>query len=201
MKYLLMNPQGTTVTCLAMRCVKCITIAGALLLAGCGSSGGPSLNSSNEVGTKLLAVASPDLRNGGTIPKQFTCDGSGTRPALSWAGVPTKAVEVAILVGDPDAPGGTFVHWTVWGMKPTPRGNVGSTSLPAGAVQGANSSRRTGWTPPCPPRGAKPHRYVFGVYALRKRIAFAAGADPARVVPAVRAVAIASGSLTARYGR
>lgn len=185
-----------------MRCVKWITIAGALLLvAGCGSSGGPSLNSSNEVGTKLLAVASPDLRNGGVIPKQFTCDGAGTRPPLSWNGVPAKAVEVAILVGDPDAPGGTFVHWTVWGLPHTPRGTVGSTSLPAGAIQGANSGRRIGWTPACPPKGDKPHRYIFGVYALRKRIPFGAGEDPAKVVPAVRAVAIASGSLTASYGR
>ena len=146
-------------------------------------------------------MASPSLRNGGVIPKQFTCDGAGTRPTLSWAGVPAKAAEVAILVGDPDAPGGTFVHWTVWGLPPTARGEVTAGTLPTGAIEGANSARRTGWTPPCPPKGDAPHHYVFGVYALRKRVDLAAGADPARAVPAVRAAAIASGSLTARYGR
>jgi Raf kinase inhibitor-like YbhB/YbcL family protein len=120
---------------------------------------------------------------------------------LAWAGVPPNAAEVAIVVGDPDAPGGTFIHWTLWGLAPTARGNVSSGSLPAGAVEGANSARGTGWTPPCPPKGDKPHHYVFGVYALRQRIHFKAGEDPARVVPAVRAAAIASGSLTASYGR
>src|SRR5436190_7724179 len=174
----------------------------ALAVAGCGSSGGtPGEAGTSEVGTTPLAVASPSLRNGGVIPKQFTCDGAGTRPTLSWAGVPAKAAEVAILVGDPDAPGGTFVHWTVWGLPPTARGEVTAGALPTGAIEGANSARRTGWTPPCPPKGAAPHHYVFGVYALRKRVDLAAGADPARAVPAVRAAAIASGSLTARYGR
>lgn len=145
-------------------------------------------------------MASADFQNGGAIPRRFTCDGVGARPLLSWAGVPGNAVEVAVLVGDPDAPGGTFVHWTVWGL---PRATKGVTpdSLPAGAVQGANSAGSEGWTPPCPPKGAKPHNYVFGVYALRKRITFRAGEDPSRVVPAVRAAAIATGSLTAHYGR
>ncbi len=172
-----------------------------LALAGCGSSGTPSGTGSSEVGTAQLAVASPDLRNGGTAPKRFTCDGGGTRPRLTWAGVPAQAVEVAVLVGDPDAPGGTFVHWTVWNLPRAARGGTSSGALPAGAVEGANSAGGRGWTPPCPPKGAKPHHYIFGVYALRKRIDLSAGADPSRVVPAVRAVAIASGSLTASYGR
>ncbi|HEY7633446.1 MAG TPA: YbhB/YbcL family Raf kinase inhibitor-like protein [Thermoleophilaceae bacterium] len=171
----------------------------ALVLAGCGSSGEPT-NTGSEVGPSPLAVISPDFKNGGTIPRRFTCDGGGARPTLGWAGVPANAVEVAVLVGDPDAPGGTFVHWTVWGLPRTAKG-VGPDALPAGAIQGANSSGGTGWTPPCPPKGAKPHQYIFGVYALRKRITFRAGEDPAHVVPAVRAAAIGSGSLTARYGR
>jgi Raf kinase inhibitor-like YbhB/YbcL family protein len=93
------------------------------------------------------------------------------------------------------------VHWIVWGLPATQRGTVGSGSLPAGAVEGANSGRRLGWTPPCPPKGDKPHHYVFGVYALSKRLPYKEGEDPAKVVPAVRAAAIASGSLTASYSR
>jgi Raf kinase inhibitor-like YbhB/YbcL family protein len=179
-------------------------IAGAvfvlLFIAGCGSSDAPT-NGGNEVGTSPLAVASPDFRAGGLIPRQFTCDGGGARPSLSWAGVPSDAVEVAVLVGDPDAPGGTFVHWTVWNLPHSSRGSVSSGALPAGAVEGANSAGSTGWTPPCPPKGDPPHHYIFGVYALRKRVMLTAGESPAKVVPAVRAVAIATGSLTARYGR
>lgn len=105
-----------------------------------------------------------------------------------------------MLVGDPDAPGGTFVHWAVWNLPHAARGRVGSGGLPAGAVEGANSAGGRGWTPPCPPRGHT-HHYVFGVYALRKRVSLRAGESPAKVVPAIRAVAIATGSLTARYGR
>jgi Raf kinase inhibitor-like YbhB/YbcL family protein len=174
----------------------------ALALAGCGSSGAPTGEvGTSEVGTSPLAVGSPDFRNGGVIPRRFTCDGGGARPSLSWAGVPARAVEVAVLVGDPDAPGGTFVHWTVWGLPHSSRGGVSPGTLPAGAVEGANSGGGTGWTPPCPPKGDKPHDYIFGVYALRTRVSLRPGEDPSRVVPAVRAAAIATGSLTAHYGR
>jgi Raf kinase inhibitor-like YbhB/YbcL family protein len=131
------------------------------------------------------------------VPKRFTCDGPGDRPVIRWARVPPSAAEVAVLVDDPDAPGGTFVHWTVWGIPASAR-EVGA-SLPAGAREGTNGARGKGWTGPCPPSGT--HRYVFNVYALSKHVTLAAGSPPDKVEPAVRAAAIASGSLTARYGR
>jgi Raf kinase inhibitor-like YbhB/YbcL family protein len=109
-------------------------------------------------------------------------------------------VEVAVLVGDPDAPGGTFVHWTVWGLTSSTTA-LAPGALPAGAVEGSNSAGGKGWTPPCPPKGDKPHRYVFGVYALKRHIGLAAGADSRQTVATVRAASIANGSLTARYGR
>jgi hypothetical protein len=173
----------------------------AVALVGCGSSGSPSDTGGSEVGTTPLAVASPDFQDKGTIPKQFTCDGAGTRPTISWAGIPRQAKEVALLVGDPDAPGGTFVHWTVWNLPLTSKGSVSSGALPPGAVQGQNSGGSLGWTPPCPPKGGKAHQYIFGVYALRARVNLQPGESPSKVVPAVRAVAIATGSLTASYGR
>jgi Raf kinase inhibitor-like YbhB/YbcL family protein len=164
-------------------------------------SGSPAETGPNEVGTSPIAVVSPDFRTGGAIPRRFTCDGGGARPRLIWNGVPAKAVDVAVLVGDPDAPGGTFVHWIAWNLPRSVELSLSSGALPAGTVEGANSGGGTGWTPPCPPKGDEPHHYVFGVYALRKRLGFRAGEDPARVVPAVRAAAIASGSLTASYSR
>jgi Raf kinase inhibitor-like YbhB/YbcL family protein len=168
-----------------------------IFLAGCGSSNTtPTTTTAAQPGARLT-VSSPDLQNGGTIDKRFTCDGAGDRPVIRWSGVPSKAVEVAVLVDDPDAPSGTFVHWTVWGIPPTAR-EVGA-SLPAGAREGANGSGGKGWTGPCPPSGT--HRYVFNVYALSKHVTLAAGSPPDKVEPAVRAAAIASGSLTARYGR
>jgi hypothetical protein len=172
-----------------------------LLLAGCGSSDKPAETGPNEVGTSPVAMVSPDFKDGGTIPRRFTCDGAGDRPRITWNGVPRDAKDVALLVGDPDAPGGTFIHWTVWNLPRAMTGGLGAAALPAGAIQGANTAGSIGWTPPCPPKGDKPHHYVFGIYATSKRIELKQGEDPARVVPTVRAAAIASGSLTATYGR
>ena len=172
-----------------------------LVLGGCGSSDTPAETGPNEVGTKPIAVASPDFKDGGTIPTRFTCDGGGARPRIEWNGVPKESKDVALIVGDPDAPGGTFVHWIVWNLPRAPTTGLDAVALPAGAIQGANSGGSLGWTPPCPPKGAKPHSYVFGIYATRTKLDFEQGEDPARVVPAVRAAAIASGSLTASYGR
>ena len=168
-----------------------------VVLAGCGSSDKTETTVTSAASRARLAVSSPDLRNGGTIDSRFTCDGAGERPGLRWSGVPSKAVEVAVLVEDPDAPSGTFVHWTVWGIPPSAR--AAGASLPAGAREGNNSAGGKGWTAPCPPSGT--HRYVFNVYALSKHVTLAAGSPPDKVQPAVRAAAIASGSLTARSGR
>jgi phosphatidylethanolamine-binding protein (PEBP) family uncharacterized protein len=104
-------------------------------------------------------------------------------PRVDAQRVPGEA-DQAIVMTDPDAPGGTFVHWTAWG-----------------AGEGRNSFGKTGYGPPCPPRGDKPHRYVVTVYALRRRLALAAGAGPDSVLAGVRENALASGSETGLYGR
>lgn len=85
---------------------------------------------------------------------------------------------------DPDAPGGTFVHWTRWD------GN-----------EGENSFGRTGYSGPCPPKGDKPHRYVVTVYVLESKLGLARGAKPDQVIAAVRKRATESGSSTGLYGR
>jgi Raf kinase inhibitor-like YbhB/YbcL family protein len=172
--------------------------AAAAALVGCGSSGKPS--TTVPLPSIRLTVASPAFSDRGTIPARLSCNGGGARPTLRWSRVPSRAVELAVLVDDPDAPGGAFVHWTVWGLAPSTH-TLSSASLPAGAHEGSNSAGTKGWTPPCPPKGDPPHRYVFGVYALSRHLALPAGAKPKEVEPAVRAAAIAAGSLTARYGR
>ena len=139
--------------------------------------------------------------NGATIPTRFTCSGAGERPRLLVSGVPRvprfmrgAARELVLLVTDPDAPGGTFVHWTAYAI-PADR-----HVLPGPAREGKNSAGGTGWTPPCPPKGAKPHRYVFSVYALITPIFLKQGADPDAVIRAVDG-AIARGQTVGRFGR
>jgi Raf kinase inhibitor-like YbhB/YbcL family protein len=147
-----------------------------------------------------LHVQSPAFAPGATIPVRFTCAGAGTSPPLQWRGVPARARELALLVEDPDAPGGTFVHWTLYGVAPGTRG-LPAGARPPGARQGTNSAGGRGWTPPCPPRGDRPHRYVFGLYALRSPLRLAAGAAPSDVRTAVGRAAIARGELVGRVQR
>jgi Raf kinase inhibitor-like YbhB/YbcL family protein len=131
------------------------------------------------------------------IPQEFTCDGKGVSPPLRWSAPVGGTRSVALLVEDPDAPDGTFVHWTAWGIP----GNI--VALPAGAKpahEGANSKGDTGWTPPCPP-GGKPHRYVFTVYDLRAPLTLEDGAKPDEVRAAISKEALAKGTLIGTFGR
>jgi len=100
------------------------------------------------------------------------------------------------VMSDADAPGGTFVHVTRYGLP-----SRGSGEVSAGGRTGRNSAGGTGWTPPCPPEGDGPHRYGWAVYALREPSDLPAGAAPADVAAALRSGVLASGTLTARYGR
>jgi hypothetical protein len=142
-----------------------------------------------------ITLSSPAV--GATVPRRFTCAGAGASPPLRWSGAPARARELVLVVQDPDAPGGTFVHWTAFGIRAATSGQI-----PAGAHprSGRNSTGHTGWTPPCPPKGDTPHRYEFSLYALPKPSGLAAGASAAGVRAAL-AGALARGQFTARYGR
>ena len=107
-----------------------------------------------------------------TIPKEFTCDGADAPPPLQWSNVPKESKELALFVEDPDAPGGNFVHWTVYGIDPAAHEVTGNV------LEGENSAGKKGYTGPCPPEGDDPHRYVFALYALDEAIGLAAGASP-----------------------
>jgi len=133
-------------------------------------------------------------RDGATIPVRYTCSGAGARPPVTWRGVPRRARELVLVVTDPDAPGGRFVHWTAYGIAPD------AHALPSRVREGRNSAGKNGWTPPCPPKGDRPHRYVFALYALARRSGLAPGAEPDRVIGALRG-ALARGALVGRFGR
>ncbi len=109
-----------------------------------------------------LQISSPAISDGGTIPPQYTCSGADQSPPLSWGSVPAGTKSLALVVEDPDAPGGTFVHWIVYDISPT------SSGFAAGAVegkQGANTMGKAAYMGPCPPPG-RPHHYHFGLFAL-----------------------------------
>lgn len=160
-----------------------------LLLGACGHDSSPPVTSS-AAGT--LTVTSDAFREGGPIPRMYTCHGEGTAPTIRWSGDLHGAKAIAVVVDDPDAPSGTFVHRVVLDLPAT------ATSLgpdvPAGAHQAKNSGGGTGWTPPCPPSGT--HHYRFSVYGLSTVTGLADGVDPEPAVKAVTDRAVVQGRLT-----
>ena len=121
----------------------------------------------------MLKVTSPAVRADGTIDQRNTYDGEDFSPAISWSGAPPGTASFAVIMDDPDAAGGTWVHWVIFDIPGSatglPAGMPKAGSLPDGSRQGAcwgvTSFNRVGYHGPCPPPG-KPHRYVFKVWAL-----------------------------------
>jgi Raf kinase inhibitor-like YbhB/YbcL family protein len=173
-----------------------LLVAAATLLAGCGG-GDKADEPLPEAGGKLR-LESPAFHHGGDIPAKFSCDGADVSPALEWRGVPSGARELALVMEDPDA--GGFVHWTVLGIGPA-TSRVREGRIPAGAVETENSFGERGWGGPCPPEGDEPHRYVFALYALRRRLGLDRDASPDQVREGLADAGLARGTLTGRFGR
>ena len=106
-----------------------------------------------------LTLVSPAFRQGGTIPKRFTCAGADLSPPLRWSKPPAGTHTLAISVIDLDAHG--FLHWLAWGMSPARRELAARQHPPHQAINGFG---RRGYGGPCPPSGR--HRYQFSLYAL-----------------------------------
>jgi Raf kinase inhibitor-like YbhB/YbcL family protein len=110
-----------------------------------------------------LKISSQAFGNNSAIPKKFTCDGEDINPLLKIENVPAGAKSLALIMDDPDAPGGMWVHWVVWNIDPGVS-EIKEDSVPKGGVQGINDFRKHDYGGPCPPSGT--HRYFFKLYAL-----------------------------------
>ena len=143
-----------------------------------------------------MHLTSPDLAPGAAIPQPFTADGADRSPALAWQGAPEGTRAFALIVDDPDAPAGVWVHWVVYDLP----GQARTGTLAAGGRQGSNSWSQLGWNGPSPPPG-RPHRYVFKLFALGGPLGLAPGATAQAVTAAMQGRILAEASLTATYGR
>lgn len=119
-------------------------------------------NKSSPGGT--MQLTSPVFQNNQSIPTQYTCDGGNVNPPLQITDVPKLAQSLVLIVDDPDAPSGDFVHWTAWNLNPDTQEILEGGPLPAGAVEGLTDFGRSGYGGPCPHSGL--HRYFFKLYAL-----------------------------------
>jgi phosphatidylethanolamine-binding protein (PEBP) family uncharacterized protein len=171
--------------------------AAAILAAGCGGDSGEHLSSDAlPRAPAALRLSSPAFIDGSRLPQRYTCDGAGDEPPIQAGTVPPSTSELVLVVADPDAPGGPYVHVTRYGISPR-----GDGSVDTGGQEGLNSAGKTGWTPPCPPKGDDAHSYVWSVYALRHPSGLHGGAKPSQVAAALHNGLLARGTITARYRR
>jgi Raf kinase inhibitor-like YbhB/YbcL family protein len=123
-------------------------------------------------GAMAFELRSTDFAAGGAIPRELTCEGADRSPALAWTGTPRGTKSLALVVDDPDAPDPaapkmTWVHWVLYDLPPATSAlapGVARAALPAGAREGTNDWKQTGYRGPCPPIGR--HRYFHKLYAL-----------------------------------
>lgn len=151
-----------------------------------------------------LALRSAAFSDGGTVPLMYTCKGKDISPPMSWINVPQQAQSLALTCLDPDAPGGRWVHWVVYGILPVmtelrenrPRKDF----ITGGACQGKNDFGRLGWGGPCPPPGPE-HHYVFTLYALDANLELKPGLTLDQVNAAIKGHVVAEARLTGLFRR
>jgi Raf kinase inhibitor-like YbhB/YbcL family protein len=140
-----------------------------------------------------LIVVSPAFTNNNAIPSKYTCSGENTSPEIDIKGIPKGAKTLAIIVDDPDAPHGGFVHWVMWNISPM--GTIDANTAPG--VQGKNGAKENKYTGPCPPTGE--HHYHFKVYALDARVDIPASSDKTALLKAMEPHIIAAGELVGTF--
>ena len=113
--------------------------------------------------TQTVRIESSAFKNNEYIPDVYTCVGKGINPPLNFSNIPKNTKTLALLVTDPDAPGGVWTHWVLYNI-PSSQTYIAQNSIPNGASEGISSGHTQGYEPPCPPSGT--HRYIFSLYAL-----------------------------------
>ncbi|WP_338601424.1 YbhB/YbcL family Raf kinase inhibitor-like protein [Sulfolobus tengchongensis] len=148
-----------------------------------------------------MKVISQSFKNEDYIPIRYTCDGEDLSPALEWDQV-ANAKSYAIIVEDPDAPGGTFIHWVIY--------NITTNKLPEGVpkihksqygIQGVNDFGNVGYNGPCPPKTHPAHRYYFYVYALDTILSEIRNIDANRLKSMISGHEVDKGFIMGKYKR
>jgi Raf kinase inhibitor-like YbhB/YbcL family protein len=153
---------------------------------------------------ETMQLTSNAFQEGGAIPAKYTCDDKNVSPPLKWTGSPSGTKSLALIVDDPDAPVGTWVHWVVFDLPAStaelPEDLPKSQHLPGGAIQGINDFKHLGYGGPCPPQG-KAHRYFFKIYALDALVGLKPGATKKDLETAMAKHILAQGQLMGTYKR
>lgn len=170
-----------------------------LLATACGAK---EIDTSDLPGE--MQITSPAFDEGEPIPVRYSCEGEDISPELNWDKVPGGTESFVLIADDPDAPGGTFTHWTVFNIPPTTHrlseGTPAGPQLTCRAFQCKNGFGNTGYGGPCPPRGSL-HHYYFTLYALDRTLDLTAGASRAQVGNAMEGHILDMARLTGTFQR
>jgi len=149
---------------------KLILLIPVLLATACSQSQNKVSGTEQTVVPNLteFKLTSPAFKQGENIPSVYTCDSSNISPELNWNKASGKVASYALIMDDPDAPVGTWVHWVVFNIPPTDSALSihfpADSTMAGGLRQGITSFGQPGYGGPCPPNGA--HRYFFKLFAL-----------------------------------
>ncbi len=167
-----------------------ITIMTVMVLGGC-----KTLEKEPIIPMKL---ESPVFTHNQYLPTKYTCDGTSVNPSLKIADVPDNAKSLVLIMDDPDAPNGDFVHWIMWNIDPKTI-EITEDSVPTGATQGINSGGENKYYPPCPPTGA--HRYFFKLYALDTKLDLPPTTDKTQLLAATQGHIVNQTEIIGLYSR
>lgn len=143
----------------------------------------------------MMTIDSPAFVHEQQIPERYTCKGKDVSPPLTFHDIPKDAQSLVLIVDDPDAPSGTFVHWVAFNIPPQ------TSSLSEGGKvpnQGKNSFKVNKYRGPCPPPGG-PHRYYFKLYALNIKLELEDGTTKEQVLRAIEGHVIAQAQLMGTF--
>lgn len=151
-----------------------------------------------------MVLHSTSIAPGAAIASGFACTGADRSPELAWSGAPKSTITFALIVDDPDAPGGTFIHWVAYNIPARraalPAGVPQAAEIPGGGKNGMNSFGHLGYNGPCPPPG-NIHHYRFHLYALDSALSVGDGTDAAAVESAIKGHVVADAELTGTFNR
>ena len=151
--------------------------------------------------TNQLTITSDAFASGQSIPAKYSCIGRNVSPPLAWNEPPAGTQSFALIMDDPDAPVGTWVHWVLFNIPASSRGLPeaipSAGTLSDGSLHGKNSGGNPGYNGPCPPSGT--HRYFFKLYALDEMLGLSSGADKGELLQAMEGHTLAQGELMGTF--
>ena len=157
--------------------------------------------------SKSMTLSSPDFKDGGNLPIDFTCDGKGISPSLSWSNIPEIAQTLAVImdtIPGPLRPGevdiGKHFYLTIFNI-PTTVSSISAGATNIGTFGQNFQGKKLGYTPPCS-QGPGSKKYSIYLYALSSKLTIAAAnATENSLIAAMNGKVISTSEMSVFYSR